>query len=854
MVNQESQPNDDTEEYSLEQDYLDLLGSSNKFKKTADYSDYYSGPLPEYGASMIGSSSVDASQISSSFGKTNEAISLVNQFNSSLLNNIAFIFNFSGKGAYGVYVPELDRAIKLRALEGEMKRSGYEVEIRDDGFVVATPTQEEKTRDQIQSDINRIWEQMEGKGGTVFGINTSDLLAEAQRDAEATGIQDPNLWQWMAVLHIGSKMVHEATHAAGAQDEAAPEAAESAFMGFALPKINEMYLQDLKGRGMEEQYRPLMVGTETRHAKSKGWYKKAQLNYYPKVFFHGPTGSDLAGRMGAAALDGGRAPWGLMAQEDESVPIEKRLGRQYMSPLPPDLSQEHNSYEEQLRKYTRDDMRFDPDASTEELLEMGRTEQDGYELLEVLLENERPQPLLVPMEKAASSRMRKTATLFGWMNNLEVSDGSTIPGLSDRVMEWDWAEEDFAEREKEIRNQRRYNPSYDLKGFYYRWIEPRFHPQLFDDMTQDYSNTHPAKRFAAKKRIPVEGELANILSILGKAKARICAGKIAGTRFIVSEDLVPMVTHTLGHDSSVAVAVYHLGKADGGEEIYSAWVVSLSVPLDKIKDIEERMSNEDLSDEVQSFINEVFGTASLKEGAIKDVLDVTKKIAEECGIKNVYAAGAFPKSIVLDSAISEVDELDINAVNPSQALKLGGLVSDVLGVTNAKYYSKVKALRFIYHGIKVSFGGRYSPDEIEFQLKTAKIPVTYFNTDIYNRDFTINTFIYDVCKQKVLDPTTRALKDVKSKKLETVLDPVFVCENNPLVVLRAIRCALKYGFKIDGGLQVAMVQNAPRLLRGDCDNDSVVCLRDEIKKEDRTKAQELFEEYGISKIDDLKHS
>ena len=115
-----------------------------------DFEGYFTETVPENAADLMGSGSVDASQISGMFGKTNDAIQLVNQYAPGMLTNISFIFNFAKAGAYGVYVPALDRAIKTKALKKKLEGNGYRVE-DEDGVMVAYPKDEEKTPEVIQT-------------------------------------------------------------------------------------------------------------------------------------------------------------------------------------------------------------------------------------------------------------------------------------------------------------------------------------------------------------------------------------------------------------------------------------------------------------------------------------------------------------------------------------------------------------------------------------------------------------------------------------------------------------------------------------------------------------------------------
>ena len=80
--------------------------------------------------------------------------------------------------------------------------------------------------------------------GNAFGINMNAILNASKQDAMAVQSSDPDIWQWMAVLHLGGTLVHEASHAKGARDEGAAEAAEQQFINFALPLVNEAYKEN----------------------------------------------------------------------------------------------------------------------------------------------------------------------------------------------------------------------------------------------------------------------------------------------------------------------------------------------------------------------------------------------------------------------------------------------------------------------------------------------------------------------------------------------------------------------------------------------------------------------------------
>jgi hypothetical protein len=341
------------------------------YKVSQNFEGYFTGNVPDIGTQYLGTSSVEASQISGMFGKAHEAINLVNRFDSSLLLNISFIFNFGKGGAYGVYLSELDRAIKTKALQKKLEEQGYIVKTDDKGGLTAHAKEGvEKSQEEIQQTIDTLYRDLESKGGAAIGINMGAVLNSARQDASEIGSSDSELWQWIGVLHLGGTIVHEAIHAKGARDEAGPEQAEQTFTQWALPIINEEYKKSLESQGKGETFTPLMISGKQRHAKNKTWYKKAQLSYYqPKKNNSTPIGSDLMGRfpydLSVNPYGGGMAGWSMLMQQDQKIPLESRLGRQNMTPLPNDIDQAHNSIEEQLRKNTRGFKKNSPHATME---------------------------------------------------------------------------------------------------------------------------------------------------------------------------------------------------------------------------------------------------------------------------------------------------------------------------------------------------------------------------------------------------------------------------------------------------------------------------------------------------------
>ena len=790
-------------------------------KTSQDYGGYYSGDAPEYQGSHIGSSSVDISDISSQFGDAQKSVDLVNRFDASLLKNIVYMFNFAKSGVYGVYVPALDRAVKTKELEKRLRSMGYEI-VEENGMLKAYPTQGEKDQQTIEKEIQQVYNDLESKGGSVLGLNVADTKKEAEGSFQNIKDGVPpemhnDLRNDLMTAHMAATIAHEATHAHGHEDEGAPTQVETALLNWAISEIAQKY--NIEGE------------LNLRRGSSNDWYKEAQA-HYP---FYPPSGSDLNGRHGGWSGNlQGQADFGMMAQQYANRAIEEMLGRQFQSDLPPDLSQEHDSYELQLRKYTRDDFNLDPKMIFEELLRE-RHVNDGsdYRTLEELLEDSRPQPLMMPIKKQAS-RMTKEATVFGWYNNLEISDGSTIPGMGDRVMAWDDRDESFSEEEDWIKAQPRYNPEYDVKGFYYRWIEPRFKPQLWTDYTSDYSNTHPAKRFASSN------DLGFIVDALRKIRTKVLSGEIRGTRFICSEDMLPVIGKSMD-GCDIDLDIFVLGEM-GEEEVFACWV-HRGIGNKTIENLEKKIQNND--EHLREYMKKILGYQSTLSTVVEEIMTEARNIAKEYEMPNVYAIGAYAREVSLGDKTPEVEDLEFTSNYPADSLKFGYMVAQELGV-DPKIDTMSKCLCFNYKGVEVLFNGGRRIEEVARWMDKAGIDtVSNIMHDICNKDFTINAKAYNPYSDVV---TSLFGKD--EDEIKTILKADDIVSFNPFIILRALYLVARHGLKIDSDLEEAIDKYSP-LLREKYPYEMLHWAKHRIEDFGKQEAEELFEKYGLNEILDV---
>ena len=77
------------------------------------------------------------------------------------------------------------------------------------------------------------------------------------------------------------------------------------------------------------------------------------------------------------------------------------------------------------------------------------------------------------------------------------------------------------------------------------------------------------------------------------------------------------------------------------------------------------------------------------------------------------------------------------------------------------------------------------------------------HSDAYRRDFTINALYYNVQTKMIEDYTTRGLRDLHHRYLQTPLDPQVTFADDPLRILRAIRFAIRFQLSMDDRIVAA---------------------------------------------------
>lgn len=179
---------------------------------------------------------------------------------------------------------------------------------------------------------------------------------------------------------------------------------------------------------------------------------------------------------------------------------------------------------------------------------------------------------------------------------------------------------------------------------------------------------------------------------------------------------------------------------------------------------------------------------------------------------HVYAVGGCCRDEIIGCDIKDVD----------LAIDLAGGGIDFAQWLYEKGLTVREPVTFPTFGTAMLQLCEFPDDEIElvqtraekYTDSTRRDPTVVFgpiDEDCRRRDLTINALYYDISREKLLDILGCSVDDIKNRRVRTPNDPDVTFDDDPVRILRAVRLAAKYGWKIDAATFRGMTNNAERL-------------------------------------------
>lgn len=102
-------------------------------------------------------------------------------------------------------------------------------------------------------------------------------------------------------------------------------------------------------------------------------------------------------------------------------------------------------------------------------------------------------------------------------------------------------------------------------------------------------------------------------------------------------------------------------------------------------------------------------------------------------------------------------------------------------------------------------------EEVLAFLQSIQLSNSVFNNNVYGREFTFQTILYDLKDNRYIDPLGAAIDDLKDKRIKSVLPPALLLKYSPLSILNAIKFSVKYDMFIERELKILVKENMRNL-------------------------------------------
>ncbi|WP_068471730.1 CCA tRNA nucleotidyltransferase [Saccharicrinis aurantiacus] len=196
---------------------------------------------------------------------------------------------------------------------------------------------------------------------------------------------------------------------------------------------------------------------------------------------------------------------------------------------------------------------------------------------------------------------------------------------------------------------------------------------------------------------------------------------------------------------------------------------------------------------------------------VKKYIDGTvfKAIASVAQFEKIetYVIGGYVRDIYLDKPSKDIDIVVLGS-----GIEMAEKVAKKLGGVKVSVFRNYGTAMFKYRDVEVEFVGARK----ESYQRESRNPIVEDGTledDQNRRDFTINALALSLNKDnygELVDPFN-GMEDLENGIIRTPLDPEITFSDDPLRMLRAIRFATRFGFKIEENTFAGIKNNVERI-------------------------------------------
>ncbi len=188
------------------------------------------------------------------------------------------------------------------------------------------------------------------------------------------------------------------------------------------------------------------------------------------------------------------------------------------------------------------------------------------------------------------------------------------------------------------------------------------------------------------------------------------------------------------------------------------------------------------------------------------IFKVIRQISESENVE-AYVVGGFVRDCLMDNASGDID-IAVCGNGPKFAEK----VAQTLRVKKISIFKNFGTAHFAYKNIDVEFVGTRK-ESYNRDSRNPEVTEGTLKDDLLRRDLTINAIAVSLFGDsfgQVIDPFN-GIQDIANGLVRTPLDPAKTFEDDPLRMLRTIRFANRFDFKIDLQCLKEIKENSKRL-------------------------------------------
>lgn len=203
----------------------------------------------------------------------------------------------------------------------------------------------------------------------------------------------------------------------------------------------------------------------------------------------------------------------------------------------------------------------------------------------------------------------------------------------------------------------------------------------------------------------------------------------------------------------------------------------------------------------------------MTEEKYKEICDYLRDVTEASQWEGqVFTVGGCCRDSIMGR---EIHDVDLAVTVPDGGVKFAEWLYEK-GLTYGEpvYFRKFSTARLILRKFPEYEIEAVQTRREQYTNANSRNPEVVFGTleeDCYRRDLTINSLYQDIRSGEIIDFTGKGMDDIKNKVIRTPLNPDETFEDDPLRILRTIRFATRFGWKISEDILQAMARHADRI-------------------------------------------